>query len=380
MKTVKVIAMLAIVISLFVSMRAQAAIASTDTIENLATSQQITPADLGVPVPSFWQSTKRKMLRLFTRSVTEKAKYSIELANLTLLEAKLAAEAGDSDRSERLIESYNSQIAQVSDSIAEITNQFQDSLNPDTRAVLDKITQTRLFEVSLLDSMNLQALGELNQKLAEVRSQALKDLAKILAAKDMTADERAKKLSEIIDKFNDKELKAEEKFGKKIGALDDLDEASDDEALKDSIEAVTKTEINEISKTLDDETLQKIALDAGDNTNKDLIVLQLLVNKVPTSARPAIQAKIDREIAKLSSEIKEDPAKINKRIEKSKQNLESKLELIQKIEEANKEADQKVQEVIKETNQQIQEAQKESKDETRKEDIEDEEDDKTGDD
>lgn len=342
-----------IFISLFFSFSvafAQTTSTTTQSTTTLATTQEITAADLSVPDPSFWEISKRKFARFFTLSQIKKSRLSLELANLTLLQAKKASQSGDQTKAATLIDSYNQQIGSASDSLNQITNQYKDIDDPDLQAILSKIENTRLLEVSLLDSLNLKATGELNKKITEVRSEALKDLTEILTKKNLSQDELTKKINEISKKLESKELKAEEKYAKKMDILDDLDEESSDKRLDDAIVEVEKDELDEISKESSD-VLAKVTDKIS--KRKDIIVLQELLTRVPDSAKPAIQAKIDRELSKITSELKNDPKALEQIIKEDEKNIEAKKKVMEGIKKSNEKASESVKKEIEKKNEEV---------------------------
>ena len=322
---------------------AQTTSTATESTAALATTQEITASDLSIPNPSFWEISKRKLTRFFTFSEIKKAKLSLELANLTLLQAKEAMQTGDQEKAAALIDSYNQQIILTSDSLNQITNQFQDISNPDLQSILSKIENTRLLEVSMLDSMNLKATGELNKTITKVRSEALKDLTEILTKENLSQDELTKKINEISKKLESKELKAEEKYIKRMDILDDLDEESSDIELDDAIAEVKDDELDEISKESDD-VITKVTDKIS--KRKDLIVLQELLTRVPDSAKPAIQAKIDKEIADLTEKLKDDPKALEEVIKNDENNIEAKKNVMEEIKKDNETAAENVKKEI----------------------------------
>ena len=329
---------------------AQTTSTATESTAALATTQEITASDLSIPNPSFWEISKRKLTRFFTFSEIKKAKLSLELANLTLLQAKEAMQTGDQEKAAALIDSYNQQIILTSDSLNQITNQFQDISNPDLQSILSKIENTRLLEVSMLDSMNLKATGELNKTITKVRSEALKDLTEILTKENLSQDELTKKINEISKKLESKELKAEEKYIKRMDILDDLDEESSDIELDDAIAEVKDDELDEISKESDD-VITKVTDKIS--KRKDLIVLQELLTRVPDSAKPAIQAKIDKEIADLTEKLKDDPKALEEVIKNDENNIEAKKNVMEEIKKDNETAAENVKKEIEKKSEEV---------------------------
>ena len=329
---------------------AQTTSTATESTAALATTQEITASDLSIPNPSFWEISKRKLTRFYTFSEIKKAKLSLELANLTLLQAKEAMQTGDQEKAAALIDSYNQQIILTSDSLNQITNQFQDISNPDLQSILSKIENTRLLEVSMLDSMNLKATGELNKTITKVRSEALKDLTEILTKENLSQDELTKKINEISKKLESKELKAEEKYIKRMDILDDLDEESSDIELDDAIAEVKDDELDEISKESDD-VITKVTDKIS--KRKDLIVLQELLTRVPDSAKPAIQAKIDKEIADLTEKLKDDPKALEEVIKNDENNIEAKKNVMEEIKKDNETAAENVKKEIEKKSEEV---------------------------
>lgn len=344
-----IIAALSLIFS-FSVVFAQTASTATESTAALATTQEITASDLSVPNPSFWEISKRKLTRFFTFSEIKKAKLSLELANLTLLQAKKAMQTGDQEKAAALIDSYNQQIILTSDSLNQITNQFQDISNPELQNILSKIENTRLLEVSLLDSMNLKATGELNKTMTKVRSEALKDLTEILTKENLSQDELTKKINEISKKLESKELKAEEKYIKRMDILNDLDEESSDLELDDAIAEVKDDELDEISKESND-VITKVTDKIS--KRKDLIVLQELLTRVPDSAKPAIQAKIDKEMADLTEKLKGDPKALEEVIKNDENNIEAKKKVMEEIKKDNETADENVKKEIEKKSEEV---------------------------
>ncbi len=363
-----VITLIGIVFSFSVAF-AQVATPTTQSGATLATTQEITASDLSVPDPSYWQISKRKIMRFFTFSQIKKARISLELANLALLQAREAAKAGDQTRVTTLIDSYNEQISASSASLDQITSQFMNISNPDVQNILSQIENTRLLEVSLLDSLNLKATGKLNDKITQVRSEALKDLTEILTKENLSPDELTKKINEISKKLEDKELKANKKFIRKMDVLNDLSKKSDDQELDDVIIEIEKDELDDVSKEPED-VLDEVTDEAS--KRNDLVTLQELLTRVPDVAKPAIQAKIDREVAKLSVKMKDNPNALEQAIKKDEKNIEAKKQLLEKIKTENEKADESVKKEIEKKSEELKKAQ-EKETENQSEDASDNE-------
>lgn len=349
-------------VGLFISFSitfAQTASTTTQSA-NLATTEEITASDLSVPSPSFWEISKRKFVKFFTFSQIKKTRLSLELANLTLLQAKEALLSGDQTKAALLIDSYNKQINSTSESLDQITNQFKDINNSDLQNVLNKLENSRLLEVSVLDSLNLKATGELNGKITEVRSEALKNLTEILTKENLSQDELAKKINEISKKLENKELKIENKYVKKLDLLDDLNDESNDKSLDDAIIEVEKNELDKISQESID-TLTKITDEISGR--KDIVVLQELLIRVPDTAKPALQAKIDKEIADLSEKLKDDPKALEQAIETNENNIEAKKKIIEEIQKNNEKAAEDIKQEIKKKSEEIKQAEEKAKQE-----------------
>lgn len=318
-------------------------VAETTSETNLATSTEVLPSDLNVSNPNFWQFFKRRLSRITTRQAVKKAKLSLELADLTLLQARQAQKNGDNEKATELLESYNQQLTDLQTKITNLTAQLKtaNQSNATLETLLARLEQNRLLEASVLDSMSLKASGEFNQKISKARLETIKDLSRVLLKQDLTPEELAQKLDKISQKLADKEAKTEEKYLKRLKALEEIDEI--DELDDDLEEAIDKVENETLEKAAKEraETVGLIARKIEGGLNKHILILEELLSRVPETAKPAIENAIDRSQKKLEEDLKKDPQKLEKILENDKENIDAKKKIMERLNKTKQEDTQK---------------------------------------
>lgn len=331
--------------------------ATTPSSETTLTAPalDVTPEDLDVPEPSWWQTAKRKFIRFFTFNQIKKQKINLELANLTLLRAKQAAGAGETATADEFIASYNQQITDLSQATLDILARLpQDS---DAGSLADRLAESQVLQVELLDSLtDLTADQKFNTEIVKIRLEVIKKLTKLLTKGDLTPNELAEKIAKLEAKLVEKEAKAEEKLLRRLRLLGELDEATDDADLEDELEGRQRENLGNAGQTLPPETIGQIIRSLPGNIAKHIAVLQSVLEQVPASARPALEKMIEEELDKLAERIKDEVEAIEDAFEDAEDDdvLAAQKELAEKVRERLKK-DQKLAEKLAEKTKRLQE-------------------------
>lgn len=315
---------------------------------NLVTSVSITEADLGVPKPTRWEFIKRRIARAFTFSQVKKLRLDNERAKLLLVQARVELQQGNTQKASELIDHYNKEMTKVVTEAATLAGQVSTQDNQPAQKLISQITEQKVLEASVLDSLSLKATGEFNRKMQDAKLKALRDLVKILDKENLSPEELHEKFDKISEKLEKKTTKAEEKFAKRLTLKEKLEEAGEDVPHNDDIdEALEEQEdetLDEIAKN-HKENLGKIVREIEGNVNKHVLVLDELLKRLPDEARPAVQDAIERSQERLTDtlkKVKENQQKIEERIDEAIGEVkERKAEADKKAEEARKNAQER---------------------------------------
>ncbi len=263
----------------------------------------VTAADLGVPEPSGWQTFKRKFVRFFTRNQVKRQQLNLELANLTLLRAHQAAQTGDTDRAASLVSSYNTQISQVSGAVGDLLTRLP--TDPAAQALVDRLTQTQVLQIELLDSLTVKADQKFNTEILKTRLEVTRKLADVLTKEDLSPDELAEKLANLEAKLTEKETKAEGKLFRQLHLLEDLGEVADNPELRDELEGRAREHVGNAAQSLPPETLGQIVRSIPGDIWKHIAVLHSVLDQVPPHVRSTLEKVIEDELDKLADRLKE---------------------------------------------------------------------------
>lgn len=282
---------------------------------SLITTAPIEATDLGVPEPSSWQFFKRKFLRVFSFSQFRQLKLDIELTKLTLLKARQAQNLGNTTLSDKLLADYQTKVAALANRITTITESLKGK-DPQADQLLTQIEQDLVLEASLLDQLGAVKTTQLQKKLFKAKIDTLKHLTRLLAKENLPPEQLARKIGQLSERLVAKEAKIEKKIAKRLALIDNLDEADEKDIHEEALEKEEGDVEEEIAQAITsaqtqraaDSLIQEILL----ATRQNLVVLQRVLEQVPSQAQPAIQAVIDRQLANLAERMEQNPKLLEK--------------------------------------------------------------------
>lgn len=290
---------------------AQADVSTADTSTAsettlLATETELNEADFELSEPSSWEFFKRRFVHFFTFNQTKRLRQELDLANLTLFAAKQAEADGNTERAAELMETFTVEMARISDAVSELAGSITtDSNDTVFQALIARIQEDRLLQASTLEHFSATTQAELQSKALKARADALRDVAKLLTADDPSPKKFQERLARIADKLAEREAKLERKIAKRLATFEAVDTEIDEPELEDALDEVETDELNEVA-TLDETSLGEVVREIQGSLGKHLLVLQALLDRLPTESRDTVETVLEREVEQLKTLLETD--------------------------------------------------------------------------
>ncbi|MGI6103611.1 MAG: hypothetical protein ACOYBJ_03250 [Patescibacteria group bacterium] len=200
-------------------------------------------------------------------------------------------------------------MARISDRLTTLTTSLSAvSTNPDLAALLARIQEDRLLQAGLAEQLSQSELSAIRQASLEARAAALRDVAKLLSAERSEAALNTR-LPAISAKLVQKETKTAQKTIRKLRIIEELSDDVSDDLVDDLDEAEDET-LDKLVQESDGTIGEVVRLIEG-SFAKHVLVLQALLDRVPTTAKPAVQATVDRGLAELAATLSENAAALD---------------------------------------------------------------------
>ncbi|MBI4032379.1 cupredoxin domain-containing protein [Candidatus Berkelbacteria bacterium] len=318
---------------------------TTDAAESTTLAPE-TPLDetaFDLPAPTGWEFFKRRFVHFFTFGEVKRLRQELALANLTLVAAEEAETAGDDDRAAELLDQFTTEIerisGRVSDAAGDLATRTDDA---QVESLLEQIQADRILQAGVAEQLSATTQAELQAKALKVRTSALRDLAKLLAADSPTPEKFQKRVAKIAEKLAEREAKLERKIAKRLAALEAIDEEIDEPEFEDAIEQEEADELKDVA-ALDDASLGEVVREIQGSLAKHLLVLQALLDQLPDASKDTVEAVLERGVEQLKDRIEQDRELLKRLFDEDHESeLQDKL-----LERLNKETEQSAEAVKK---------------------------------
>lgn len=272
----------------------------------LATNQELEADDFLLPNPSRWEFFKRRFVHFFTFNQTTRLSQELDLANLTLISARDAEDAGDSDRAAELLDTFNREMSRLSDELVTLaTSLGTTSSDPALEELLAKIQGDRLLQASALERLSSTAQATVQTQAISARTAALQDLAQLLTADAPDPNDFQQRLAVVTTNLSEQESALEARVARKLATLEVIDDEVEDAELEDSIDEEEDELLAGLSD-LDQATLRSVIDEINLSLAKHLLVLQSLLDKLPEASKPTVEAVLEQEVEKLKTALESD--------------------------------------------------------------------------
>lgn len=281
--------------------------ASTVLPGTIAPSDNFTADDLGVPEPTTFAFILNRLTRLFAISSIRKVALDHERAQMTLLKA-------DQDISDSRTESAIKETARYL-ALATKTQTELDELTvgePDkataAASTIQNITDTKLLDATLLDSLTVKSVGDLNHDLTQAKIQASRDMIKLLEREKLSPAQYQQRLEQINEKLAKKTSQVQKKLAKKLAVATHLQEdgAISDENLNEALTTTENETVQDLAQTANS-SADDVATEIEKSFDNSPVILKQIAAKANPLAAKTLNNKIDDSMNTLAKELENAP-------------------------------------------------------------------------
>ncbi len=295
------------------------------SLSDLKLSISPTALQLEVPKPNFWNYFRIKVSRSLTFSINKKIELTNKLSSMRLLAIQ--------QNPENKLDSELKNFEKEKNQIYKLKQKYFDKIADSTKNDLAKTEILQMFLLNSLNSNNpsdiliknrdaifVDAVKNLHDIDKSEVSETINAVDRVIEENENSPEDKISKKLELTNELNNSENSLEE-------ATNEIDDNDDfDQAILESDDSVE----NEISK-LPEETFQKVVDLISVNLQRNLIILESVLNKVPENAKPALQKVIDSATKRMVERLQNEDDLIEKMFNGTKVSDEIQNKIIERI-------------------------------------------------
>ncbi len=232
------------------------------------------------PRSSWYSIVVKKLQRFFTIDKVKRSQLTLELGAALLSQVQAEEATGQTSKALSTLDKYNREMGYLSVASAVLAKNTDD---PRITTFLDTLLVEKTQQLTTLDTIVPESADSVARKLIRIRSQAIREITKIVSNPELSTVERERKLAKVMAKYSEKETRLEAKIAKKLALTSAMSENNEEQVFEVELQEQEDKTLEDVDE-LDHDSINKLGKSiSGLSIEQRLPLLARLRLKVETN-------------------------------------------------------------------------------------------------